>query len=184
MNMELFLNLLVNPKLILSEIRPRSSWLISIAVMFLACSSLIMGNFIAYGRDGGLWQWLVNSTLFAVLSIFIVYFYLPLIHALAERFMPQSRVSDLLVYAGFSFAPLLLAFPLAMLLSVSRSGPLIYSLLSIILFFRIIGNISAGVRDNYNISPGRAAWYTILPSLLIFIFPVIFAVLSLMLYYD
>lgn len=185
MQIEMLLNFLVNPKLVITEIRPKHIWLVSVAVALASIASLTMGNFVAFRSTGGLAQWIIGTCITAVSLIAWMYFYVPLIHALAERFMPQSRVSDLLIYSGFSFAPLLLALPVSMLCAVFTGGMIFYVIFVLVAFTRVLSSLISGVKVNYNISSGRATWLTLLPSVIMCLIPFALMILSVMLFsYD
>lgn len=182
MQIEIFLNFLINPKLVLTEIRPRYSWAMSLLAAALSVATLTMGNYIVFRSNAGISEWFLNSAMITILLMSAAYLYMPLVHALGERYMPQSKVSELLIYTGFCYAPLLLTLPFAAVCTLFNAGPFLYSVAVMILFFRILSNIVSGVRDNYFISPGRAAWLTLLPMILIGFLPFVLAVLALLMY--
>jgi hypothetical protein len=172
MTLENIIALLLEPKQVFLQEKPKGVWLVSIAAAALASAALALSGYIAYQSElSGLAQWLSGSLLFFMLFAAAAFFYLPVVHLLAERFMVQSRASDLVAYSGLSLSPLLAALPLAFFSRFFKLGSVFFTLAVLIILIKILVNVVSGVSDNYKISRGRALWFTLLPGLLVLLLP-------------
>jgi len=179
MTLELFINLIFEPGIILGDSKPKQAWLYSLIFTAATVATLTLSNYVAFQSElNGMLSWVAASALFFVILLAAAFFYLPLIHLLAERFMLQGRVSNLMIYSGFVLSPLMLALPLAFLSRGFRLGPVFYFLAVLIISVKIFVNIVSGVSENYKISRGRALWFTVLPSLIAVILPLFISILG------
>lgn len=174
MPFENIISLIIDPKQVFGQERPKGAWLVSIVVTALAAATLTLADYVAFQTEvGGLSHWLTVSLMLFLFFAAAAFFYLPVVHLLAERFMLQSKASDLIVYTGLSLSPLLAALPIAFFSRLSKAGAIIYFLAVVVIFIKITENVVSGVSDSYKISRGRALWFTLLPGLLAALLPLL-----------
>jgi hypothetical protein len=179
MTLETFINLIFDPRTIFGGSKPKQAWYCSLIFAAATVTTLTLSNYVAFQSElNGMLTWVAASMLFFIILLAAAFFYLPLIHLLAERFMVQSRVSDLIIYSGFALSPLMLALPLAFLSRGFRLGPVFYFLAVLVISVKIFINIVSGVSENYKISRGRALWFTVLPSMIAVLLPLFISILG------
>ncbi|MHB9155210.1 MAG: hypothetical protein ACYC5N_05885, partial [Endomicrobiales bacterium] len=150
----LFSRFILNPRLLLTDLRSEYGGILSLTAAFLAVATSTLAALLVFRTNAGAGSWILGSLLHLVLVLSVGVFYLPVIHLFAEKNLPGSRVSDLLVYSGFVLSPLFLTLPLAFIFLLVPSGWLFYSLALLALWIKIILDFVSGVKINYQLSPG------------------------------
>ena len=153
----LFARFILNPKLLLTDLRSEYGGYLSLIAAILAVSTLTMSNHMVFGSSGGVVNWILQSVLCFVLLYLAALLCIPIIHLFAEKSLPGSRISDLMVYSGFILAPLVLTLPAAfILLLLGRLAKTFYVLFLTAITIKILLDFFAGIRDNYQITRSRA----------------------------
>ncbi len=154
----LFIRLLFHPKLLITDLRVNHRGYFALAAAFLSVATLTMGNTLVFGSRSGVGAWLAAATLSLTAFLFFALAYLPLVHLFGERHMPESRVTDLLVYAGFSLAPLLLLLPAAFLALLLPAGGVYFYVAALIAAgLKIFINLLTGIKENYQLGSKKRA---------------------------
>lgn len=125
--------------------------------------------------------------LFEVIPIWVIMFLVALLiqagffHMVA--LLLRGRGSYLGMFCGVCFAcfPLVFSAPLALMRALldSRSGQLLYLILSLIFFLWILLLYVIAIRQNYNLPPGRAVATCFTPAFVVIVIPLLVLFISM-----